>query len=768
MAVVLWYTGGDMKRFGFVSLLLVVTVAFLSVGCSKSPQEKRTAYLKSARQYMDKGKYGEASIQFRNALKIAPDDADTLVLLGESELKRHRVREAYLAFSRASKLAPDNIKARQYLASLLLFGKRYKGAIEEAKAILNREPENEKAMEILSQALFLAGKREQGINEMEKILKHKKPRQPVLLSAIEMYKEVGRISDALKLVKESISIYPKSVKLRLIASDIYASKGDLVNARKWVEDAYKTSSRNIDTGLALASFYQAHGMDAEYRSIMDDLEKRFPSDARPYTLEAHVYRQKHELGKALKSANKAEDLENTPQNRYLVCEVLVQMGRVKHARDILERTVKDFPSFPETRLLLARIYLNGKEYDKAIDLMSPLVKEVPLRPDVASVAASAYLSKGDIDRAQGLVSNSLKVYKASPALHSMMARIAFIKASYGKVIEQVDLLRALNACNMEDYLIGVISAIKKGDIKKADMYAGEMRKTRGHSWASIYATALVYMARGQVKDAYRQASKAVGSWPEKPEILRLYAELAEKVEGLDKAIGLLENTCKKSTSAYCHLVLSGLMEKKGDISAALDQIKQAISEQPGQVGFYYALASFYSRHNMKDKAIRTYEGIVNKNPDDLASATMLALMYHSSGRFEEARRLYTYILDKDPSNVVAANNLAWILASGKDKTDLDRALHLAQLAKDRLPGDPRVADTLGYVYLKKGLYDSAEGQFLLALEKLPGEPSVEYHMAQALAFQNRKKEALGYLKKAVNKDFSEKDDAQKLLFKLEK
>ena len=758
-----------MKRLGFVAMVFAgLIIAFSMSACSKSPEEKRVAYLKSAKQYMDEGKYGEASIQFRNALKIVPDDADTLVSLGKVELKRHRVRDAYFAFSRASKVDPSNIEARQYLASLFLVGKRYQDAIKEARAILARDPGNVKAVEVLSQALFLTGKREQGIREIEKILRQKRPSQPVFLNAIEMYTGVGKTEDALRLVKRGVSIYPKSVKLRLIASDILASKGNIKDAQRWVEAAYEVSGRDIDTGLALATFYHAHGMGTRYRSIMDDLEKRFPRDARPYALEANVFRQGHDLKNALESANKARNLEDTPQNRYLVCEVLVQMGKVRKAQDILEKTVKDFPSFPDTRLLLARIYMSSKAYDKALNVMSPLVKNMPLRPDVASVAASAYLAKGNIERAQGLVDNSLKVYKASPSLHSMMARIYFLKGGYGKVIEQVDLLRDLNSCGLEEYLLGFISAIKKGDMQRSENYSREMEQINKRAWPSIYAMALVDMAKGKVKDAYIQAEKAVKYWPGKPEALRLYAGLAEKTEGLDKAIDLVKGVCEKDRNAYCHLVLSGLMEKKGDIGDALAQIKQAISMEPGQVVYYYALASFYSRHNMKDEAIRTYEGVVNKRPSDLGAATMLALLYHSSSRLKDARKLYEYILDKDPGNVVAANNLAWILATGEEKADLDKALHLAQLAKDKLPDDPKVADTLGYVYLKKGLYDNAKGQFLLALEKLPDEPSIEYHMAQALASQGRRKEALKYLRKALKKEFSGRDDALMLLQQLEK
>jgi tetratricopeptide (TPR) repeat protein len=83
---------------------------------------------------------------------------------------------------------------------------------------------------------------------------------------------------------------------------------------------------------------------------------------------------------------------------------------------------------------------------------------------------------------------------------------------------------------------------------------------------------------------------------------------------------------------------------------------------------------------------------------------------------------------------------------------LFRSLNLAQQAKAKLPEDPSVMDTLGWVYYKRGLYDSAIAEFADSLEKLPNSASVHYHMGLAYAKKGDAASAKEHLKKALELD----------------
>jgi Flp pilus assembly protein TadD len=80
---------------------------------------------------------------------------------------------------------------------------------------------------------------------------------------------------------------------------------------------------------------------------------------------------------------------------------------------------------------------------------------------------------------------------------------------------------------------------------------------------------------------------------------------------------------------------------------------------------------------------------------------------------------------------VAANNLAYILAERGD--NLEYALVLAREAVTISHDDPVVLDTLGWVYLKKGLPAQAIGELSKAVRLSPENPVYHYHLGLAYA-----------------------------------
>ena len=85
----------------------------------------------------------------------------------------------------------------------------------------------------------------------------------------------------------------------------------------------------------------------------------------------------------------------------------------------------------------------------------------------------------------------------------------------------------------------------------------------------------------------------------------------------------------------------------------------------------------------------------------------------SQGKRDEARKSYEATVNGPENAPVAANNLAFIYA--EQGTNLDVALQLATSAKQGLPDDPSVDDTLGWIYYKKDMPS-------LAVRPAPGQP----------------------------------------------
>ncbi len=756
------FSGGFMRKLVVSGSLIIILLS--QFACGKSPEERRADYLVSADKYAAQNKYAEAAIQYQNALKIAPDDATTLIKLGELQLIQQKPGEAFGSFSNASKIDPKNTKAHSNLATIYLLAKKYDDASREANIILGIDPANTRAKEILAQCLFLSGKKDEALNMLQDMIAKEQAGEGMFIDAIQILYDTGNLDEALKLVDSGFRKFPSSIGIRMVSSQIYLAKNQPDMAKKMAEDAYSLSNGDINSGLFLAGFAAKNNLPDRFAGVIAEMKLKYPNDYRIYLLEAEEARKKKDTDKAIISAKKALELNYSEQTVALLTELYSLKGDNDLAIDTVSKAVTMFPSSVSLKIILTRQLLIKGDVDKALQTLDPLMKSMPENPDIAMLAARIYMQKGEREKARSFIENALNNKKDDPRLHAMLASIYFKSAEYRSALAEVEITHKTGSSSVELLNIGVISALNLGQTDKALMYIQLLKKAAPQEWATAYSEITYFLYMKDSRSAFKLAERAVRTWPDKMEALTVYAQTGSDTIGPAATIQRISSICAKTRSANCMLVLSALFEKAGMKNDALAKIKGAIEQYPDRQDLYYALADFYARNGMIDLAIAEFKNLLNKKPDDLKSAIMLALLLNDKGDIENAEKTYSYILERDPSNRIAANNLAWILAGRGKKADLDKAMDLATKARRSDPENPSIADTLGYIYLQKGMTTNAKNQFLMALDKNPDEPSFNYHMAQALVKEGKKKEAAVYLRTALKTpSFSEKPDAQKLL-----
>jgi len=153
-------------------------------------------------------------------------------------------------------------------------------------------------------------------------------------------------------------------------------------------------------------------------------------------------------------------------------------------------------------------------------------------------------------------------------------------------------------------------------------------------------------------------------------------------------------------------------------------------------------------------------------PENEVIMATLGLVLDKAGRWTEAKQVYEAVLKLDANNAVALNNLAYLMA--EHNGDLDDALSKAQRAKQLLPEMYEVSDTLGWIFLKKNLSDSALDTFRELVNKDPNMSTYRYHLGMALAQKGDKIKAIKELQDALkyNPSKNERDEIQQLLNKL--
>jgi Tfp pilus assembly protein PilF len=132
---------------------------------------------------------------------------------------------------------------------------------------------------------------------------------------------------------------------------------------------------------------------------------------------------------------------------------------------------------------------------------------------------------------------------------------------------------------------------------------------------------------------------------------------------------------------------------------------------------------------MIDKAKSSYLAAIEKDPNSLGAYMAMGMIYESEKKYVEARDYYVKALKLNPSFAPAQNNLAYIYA--EKGGNIDVALDLAQKAKEQVPADPYISDTLGWIYYKKNVPSRAIVYLKEANEKIPNHPVIKYHLGMS-------------------------------------
>ncbi|HEX5529442.1 MAG TPA: tetratricopeptide repeat protein, partial [Methylomirabilota bacterium] len=279
-----------------------------------------------------------------------------------------------------------------------------------------------------------------------------------------------------------------------------------------------------------------------------------------------------------------------------------------------------------------------------------------------------------------------------------------------------------------------------------------------------YLMGLGLGAQGKRAEARQQLEASLTLAPQALEPLAQLVSLtlaerqpAQAVERVKKQIPLAPN------SAPHQLLLGETYAAAGDAKAAEAAFQQAIALDPNLMGPYVRLAGLYAAAGRFDEALAKVNDAAKRNPNSVGPLILAGIIHEQKGDIPKARESYEKALAINPRLVPAANNLAWIYS--EHDGDKDKALQLAQTAKELAPDDPRVSDTLGWILYKRGVYQSALALLRESAAKLGDNPQVQYHLGMVYAQLGDQANARKALNAAIGSpaNFPGKDEARKTL-----
>jgi putative PEP-CTERM system TPR-repeat lipoprotein len=276
--------------------------------------------------------------------------------------------------------------------------------------------------------------------------------------------------------------------------------------------------------------------------------------------------------------------------------------------------------------------------------------------------------------------------------------------------------------------------------------------------------AAAYAANDAVDKAAATVVDALKVDPTNLAARALLGEIFMRKGRLDDALALASEIQKNRPKAPLGYKMEGdvLMARK-DFLRAADAFQKAASFEPSVamlVRIHQAQSAAQGGY-ANDVALRNW---IANHPDDTEARLYLTDALSGAGRYRDAIDLGMEVLKRIPQSAQAFNNLAWALYAAGD----DRALDYARQAVKLDPKNAATVDTLGWILFGRG--NTVEGvQTLLNAVALDGaDPTIRYHLAQALIKVGDVGRARTELKAVINsgKPFPQLNEAKGLLARL--
>lgn len=808
-------------RHTFVAAVLAL-VALQGLGGCSSREQRRDAHVSRAEEFLAESKSSEALIELRNALKLDPQNGELNYRIGVVFEGINQLGDALFFYQEALRLAPQDSRAALATARLEIFEHpdRAEALIDE---VITREPGNALAYIRRSELALVRAKTDDAL-AAALTASQLDPKSHMALFQVGIVHR-ARIRE-LQLRKQPED--PRIFEAALAAFDAglgAAAKDAPVNevVRGWIERALVLASwkaREAEAGPAFQKAAEAareRNSATEERHVLVETGK-YARTTRNLALERWALERQIELDprsiavwsrlielsdddSVLKRL--LETLPEDPDAHVLYADSLVRRGRreeaVSHLRDAEGRIADAVP----LQHALALIFLDTDRLDEARAIEKKLREENPTRPETYDLTGMLAMNERRFADAAA-ATRQLIERKETPRAQLRVSEAEYRLGHYDAALAAVN--RAIELAGDDGpnrsmlRLKGRIET-KAGDPEAAAQTFRRLRRSGDGSFAprDVAAVARALYASGRA-DAAREVLSAALNSDDPPfgaSMLYLRHESSNNPTG---ARDVLERALKKKPfhpALVRYQVGFAIHDGKGELAQQI--VTEAIAAQPqsaelqrlqaellvankkpeealaaaeramtmdpglrGVVELYVNLLGYLGR---QQEAIDRLEAEASKGTLSVSNRILLARLHILAGNDVRAVALLESAVAERSDLSGAKNDLAFLLA--KSGSDLDRALRLAQEARAGLPGSTQVADTLGYVYLKRNLPEAAIEQFRTAIDLATAQSTdwatAQYHLGLGLKALGRNDDAREAFERALASaaQFPEADETRR-------
>lgn len=756
------------KLLTFLPLVLIVA------SCSRDPKVQAQRYLENGNKFYARAKYKEASIMYRRALQKDMRFGDAYYRLGLTDLKLGSYGEAANMLRRAISLQPTNVDAITKLADLFLVASTQDAAhsgplIQEVKdfsdKLVQLNPDSYEGHRLKGQMALLARDPATGVKELQKANSVKPFQTDLVLAYFQALVANDQFPEAEKLARDMIAKDKTYSPIYDLLYLNYMKQNKPNDGEELLKLKIQNNPQRANYLLQLATHYYYLNRRPDMDSVAQRLsnEKDFPEG---HLLLGDFYffraREYDHAQQQYEAAIKALPKDKALYQKRLV-ELYATRGNNSEANQLLTGILKDNPKDNDAIAMRAALMLttgNREQINMAANDLQSLVTKMPHNHLLRFNLARAMIAKGDVEGARLQLEEAIKIRTDLISARELLARIYLARQDYGKALKEADEIIGFDKNNLQGHLIRSSALLGMGDKDKARDELVFITKTYPQNAEARYQVGFLAWKEKDYKKSEQVFTELYKANPKDLRGLVGVIETLASENRLSDAVKAVQAAQEKEPERRdLKVALANLEVRSEHYDEAIKIWQSLIEKEPKSPDLLYRLAETERRKGDLNLAIDSFRRCSQVAPNDTSCLLQLGLLMDGTGKRDQAKPIYEQMLKIQPDHPIALNNMAFIKA--EEGVDLDQALTMAQRARQALPNSPDVADTLGWIYIKKNLSENAIQIFRDLVVKDPNNPTFHYHYAMALMQKGDKPTAKKELEKALQSNPS-KDEQQKI------
>jgi Flp pilus assembly protein TadD len=681
---------------GIRTTLVAGCLLVLAAGCAR--QDKFSELLTRGDEAVATNRYDDAEKIYLEALVLRQTDPQVIGRMGILYYNQGQLARSYAFLEEAIKGASDNADFQlHYALACYSIGKTIEARKIVQKA-LGLRPKDEVALLLFAETCVSTRDNEEARRIIEDLRAKNGEAAGYHLALGALRRMQRNYAEAEKALQAALALNPKSSAAHDQLGMVYAAMGDRDRAASSLKTAAHLAPPRAVVRLRYVNHLLRSNARDEAKRELASMLSQAPDCIPALILDAKISTDERRMADATASAKKVLDRDRT---NY------------------------------EAHILLAAVKFQQDDLDAGIAQLKEVEEHHPRAPQIKFQLAAAHLKKGERLAAEEYLKKTLLV---APNHEEATQALAELQLQKGDAIAAVALLEPLvkrRAGGRRTLVLYAQACFGKGDEKQGVSILHSLVKQAGSEPDNHYLLGLALISRDRTaaRQSFETTVKLADNHWSAQEILVEY-DLGDNRTG-DATARVEALVAKYPDEPAPRMLRAKIRLFANDLTGAENDLLKALEFDPTRHQAYLELAKIYFLNNRGPEAVAKLAASAAKS-NTARAYTQLGMLQSALGQNDPARKSYEQALTLDRDFPAALNNLAMIYA--RNPGELEQAAKLARRAHERLPADPHIADTLGWILLRQGQYAGALPHLRTAAEKRPADSEVLHHLALALYY----------------------------------